>query len=262
MGWGDDLMVLGEAQAKAEKMGGPVKVIDAYGEVVNSPLFVNQPCFAKQDQEAVCTLAVGRGKRPYIASHNNYHRVWKAYQPKPAKINWLEEELNWIKSLPNDFVIVEPNIKQRSGMANKSWGFDRYQQVVKKLNQFNWLQLVQDETTPRLKGVDHLRTFSFRSAMATLSRAIGYLGPEGGMHHASAAVGVPAVVIFGGYISPKVTGYEGHINLFTGTGLGCGNSQPCECSCMARITVGRVCEAVEKLLARQTDTAHAHLPGA
>jgi ADP-heptose:LPS heptosyltransferase len=97
--------------------------------------------------------------------------------------------------------------------------------------------------------------------MATLSRAIGYLGPEGGMHHASAAVGVPAVVIFGGYISPKVTGYEGHINLFTGTGLGCGNSQPCECSCMAGITVGRVCEAVLSMTKQSADLVQPNHPG-
>jgi ADP-heptose:LPS heptosyltransferase len=262
MGWGDDLMVLGEAQAKAAELGGPVEIVDAAGQKVTSPLFINQPCFAQHGQQPVATLALGPGKRPYMANGGGRRRVWKRYQPKAAKINWLEEELAWIESLPNDYVVIEPTIKKRSGMANKTWGFDRYQQVVKKLNQIKWVQLVQDDTTPRLDGVQHIRTFSFRSAMATLSRAIGYLGPEGGLHHASAAVGVPAVVIFGGYISPEVTGYEGHINLFTGTGLGCGNADQCECRCIASITVGQVCEAVEKLLARQTDTAHAHLPGA
>ena len=255
-------MVLGEAQAKAAELGGPVEIVDAAGQRVTSPLFVNQPCFAQHGQQPVATLALGPGKRPYMVNGGGRRRVWKRYQPKAAKINWLEEELAWIESLPNDYVVIEPTIKQRAGMANKTWGFDRYQQVVKKLNQIKWVQLVQDDTTPRLNGVQHIRTFSFRSAMATLSRAIGYLGPEGGLHHASAAVGIPAVVIFGGYISPEVTGYEGHINLFTGTGLGCGNADQCECRCIASITVGQVCEAVEKLLARQTDTAHVHLPGA
>ena len=36
---------------------------------------------------------------------------------------------------------------------------------------------------------------------------------EGGLHHAAAALGMPAVVLFGGMISPRNTGYDVHVNL-------------------------------------------------
>jgi hypothetical protein len=45
---------------------------------------------------------------------------------------------------------------------------------------------------------------------------------EGGMHHAAAAVGVPAVVLFGGFIPPEIMGYKGQISL-TGGATACGN---------------------------------------
>jgi hypothetical protein len=62
------------------------------------------------------------------------------------------------------------------------------------------------------------------------------------LHHAAAALGVPAVVIFGGFISPAVTGYAAHANIFTGDDLGCGNINPCpHCrAAMERISVDQV----------------------
>ncbi len=47
-----------------------------------------------------------------------------------------------------------------------------------------------------------------------LSHAQAYLGPEGGLHHAAAALRVRAVVIFGSFISPETTGYPFHANCY------------------------------------------------
>ena len=46
-------------------------------------------------------------------------------------------------------------------------------------------------------------------------------------NHAAAALDVPSVVIFGGYISPKQTGYSTQENIFTG-GEPCGMRIPCD----------------------------------
>ena len=46
------------------------------------------------------------------------------------------------------------------------------------------------------------------------------------MHHAAAALGIDAVVLFGGFISPQITGYEYHANL-TGGVKACGNLYTC-----------------------------------
>ncbi|WP_411829488.1 glycosyltransferase family 9 protein [Paraburkholderia aspalathi] len=107
-----------------------------------------------------------------------------------------------------------------------------------------------DRYSRPLPGVEFVPTATFRQACALLARARAYLGPEGGLHHACAALRVPAVVIFGGYVSPSVTGYHHHINLFSGSGLGCGRSLACDCSCMSTITYELVVAALRTLLLR------------
>ena len=196
----------------------------------------------------VHTLALGPGYRPYIAGHKPDARVWRKYKPKPAQIVFTHDEQEYISTMPRRYVVIEPHVKQvGSGKGNKDWGFERYQKVVKKLPEIAWLQM-GNGSLPKLDGVHYVQTANFRQACAVLSKAIGYLGPEGGLHHAAAAVKVPAVVIFGGYISPEVTGYESHVNLYTGDGLGCGRHAKCECNCMARITEDQVAQAVKQML--------------
>jgi len=41
-----------------------------------------------------------------------------------------------------------------------------------------------------------------------------FLGPEGGFGHAAAALNKKAVLYFGGWIHPKVTGYNFHENIY------------------------------------------------
>jgi hypothetical protein len=64
-----------------------------------------------------------------------------------------------------------------------------------------------------------IKTKGFRHALAVPQNASLYIGPEGGLHHAVASVGVAAVVLFGDFIPPAVTGYSHHANL-TGGGDG------------------------------------------
>lgn len=94
-----------------------------------------------------------------------------------------------------------------------------------------------------------IQTPDFWRACAILSRASAYVGHEGGLHHAAAALGIPGVVIFGGFISPETTGYDCHVNLFTG-GNACGNRTPCmHCrDAMNRITPEAVAEALIGIL--------------
>ena len=92
-------------------------------------------------------------------------------------------------------------------------------------------------------------------ACAILEHAALYIGNEGGLHHAPAALGVPAVVIFGGYITPWNTGYDGHINLYADHPLSpCGERLPCDhCRvCMASIKPAAVAEAALSLLGAES----------
>jgi ADP-heptose:LPS heptosyltransferase len=67
----------------------------------------------------------------------------------------------------------------------------------------------------KLKGVPYLET-TFRQALAVLQGASLLVTTDGALHHAAAALGVPAVVIWGGFTSPKNLGYDSHTNLWTG----------------------------------------------
>jgi ADP-heptose:LPS heptosyltransferase len=83
-----------------------------------------------------------------------------------------------------------------------------------------------------------------------LARAKLYIGAEGGLHHAAAALGVPAVVLFGGFIPPLVTGYETHINLTGGAQEACGSLKPCDhCrKAMDAISVEEVAAAARTII--------------
>jgi ADP-heptose:LPS heptosyltransferase len=94
-----------------------------------------------------------------------------------------------------------------------------------------------------------IKTKSFRQACAVLERARLAILPEGGLHHAAAAFGTAAIVIFGGYISPAQTGYAHHVNLFSG-GTPCGRRKRCpHCAeAMGRISAKKVFAEAASLL--------------
>jgi ADP-heptose:LPS heptosyltransferase len=106
--------------------------------------------------------------------------------------------------------------------------------------------------------VREIKTPTFRKALAVLQHAKLFMGCEGGMHHGAAAVGIGAVVLFGGFISPATTGYDFHANIFTGEGgVACGKIIDCEhCKqAMRAITVERVLGEARKLIASHRNVA-------
>jgi hypothetical protein len=70
------------------------------------------------------------------------------------------------------------------------------------------------------------------------------------MHHGAAALDVPAVVIFGAWIPPAVTGYAMHANLTGGATTACGSLRPCNhCrDALDAIKLTDVTQAVKALL--------------
>jgi ADP-heptose:LPS heptosyltransferase len=116
---------------------------------------------------------------------------------------------------------------------------------VSRLPEITWIQ----GPGRKLEGVTQVSTESFRDACSLLDRASFFLGTDGGLHHAAAALGKKAVVIWGGYTHPRNLGYDSHINLHSGVEP-CGNLAPCDhCKkAMDRITVDMVVNAVTKSL--------------
>ena len=137
---------------------------------------------------------------------------------------------------------------------NKQWGWERWQALADELNRRRvCLAQLGPAGIRCLAGGPHLITASFREACAVLAGASALVGNEGGLHHAAAALGVRGAVPFGGYISPRLTGYAIHDNFHVDDPahpLGCGMRAPCAhcAAAMASISVGAVAGAVLKSL--------------
>lgn len=172
-----------------------------------------------------------KGHRLYNSQDHKRDRwIWNYdFRAQPGEIFFTNEEMNFANKVGKDFILIEPHVPEyKVGVINKKWPLQRYANVVEMLKRrgFN-VQQFRNGGGAALPGVGTIQALSFRHALAVLSQAALYIGPEGGLHHGAAAVGTPAVVVFGAWIPPQVTGYQTHINLTGGAQEFCGKLQPC-----------------------------------
>lgn len=259
MGYGDQLMATGLARGALKRgrkiaFGDGRKILwDKHSEeMFRGNLNIARPG-AERDENVDWI--------PYYKGHRIYNRqdaagqrwIWNLeFRPVPGEVIFDRNEQRNSMRYGKGFVLIEPSVEAwKSVAANKDWGASNYQAVADALKAEGWrvVQFGYDKSAVRLAGVDRLRTLSFRDALAILQRAALYIGPEGGLHHGAAAVGVPAVVIFGGFIPPSVTGYPDHANL-TGGAEACGAYTPCAhcAAALAAISVDDVLEAARERL--------------
>lgn len=268
MGFGDEILALGQAQSVWERTGRRALIVGRDGrprwsEVWDRHPAVVHPDHAEHGHERVVN---GPHARPCIER-------WETDGGKPRAIYSGWRARDHIASLRmsygefsagadlrarlGPYVVVEPHVKAGAS-PNKDWGIERYRVVRDLLSGVRFVQVGPENMPDRswlLRGVDYVVTPTFRDACGVLASAAGYLGPEGGLHHAAAALRRPAVVIFGTFISPMNTGYPFHWNL---TGLDafsvghapCGRWAPCD-NCARALDSIRpedVAEAVGEML--------------
>lgn len=256
MGLGDQLIATGMARGAAANgkriaFGDQRRIIwDG-----NSPqIFKGNPNIAPPGSEGapdIEWIAYYKGQRVYNHHEPGTNRwIWNYdFHPIPGEMYFDAQEQAFADALTPGFVLIEPNVPWWKPVApNKNWGLKNFQAVADKMladghdvAQFSFGHV-------KLSGVRIIQSPTFRHALAALSRAKLAIVPEGGIHHGAAAVNVPAVVLFGGFIPPKVTGYPSHINL-TGGAEACGIFTPCQhCTeAMARISVDEVLQAAKEL---------------
>jgi hypothetical protein len=197
------------------------------------------------------------GGRPYIDHQRTtrlrwiWNREFRAVRgdffPTDREVAEAEELLSGVSE---PFGVIEPNVKGTTSADNKDWGWTRWIEVIKATH--GWFSLVQlgGKHSKVLPHVRRIETPEFRVAFTILRKAAFFVGTEGGLHHAAAAFNLPAVVIFGGYISPEQTGYAMHENLYyVDHPLSpCGMRRTCaHCrQAMDRIKVGHVVERLER----------------
>lgn len=192
-----------------------------------------------------------KGNRQYN-SHDISNRRWRwnyDFHAKPGEMFFAAHEVargkEWQSGKP--MVVVEPTVpRTKLGSVNKQWHVNRYESVAESLRKrgFDVVQFVHGPGS-RVPAARYIEPGNFRRALAILEHAVLYIGPEGGLHHGAAAVGIPAVVIFGGWAAPSVTGYQTHANITGGDVAPCGALYYCEhCKqAMERISVDVVLEA-------------------
>jgi ADP-heptose:LPS heptosyltransferase len=170
-----------------------------------------------------------KGHRLYNSLNKQRTRwIWNyKFVPEPGEIYFSPFEIQFAKTVGQDFILIEPNVPWHKSVAvNKDWGLQRYQAVADRLRESGHEVVQFSHGRDRLHNVRTIVTPTFRVALAALSKAKAAVLPEGGLHHGAAALGVGAVVIFGGFIPPQVTGYKMHFNL-TGGAEACGSLSEC-----------------------------------
>ena len=255
MGFGDDIIGSGMRKdlrgSKRLAFGDGKKII--WGPW-SAEIFANNPHVARPGDER---YARDLYWVDYYKGHRNYNSLNKSrtrwlwnYQfvPAPGEIYFSPFEIQFAKTVGNGFILIEPNLPWHKSVAvNKDWGLARYQAVADRLRAAGHDVVQFSHGRDRLEGVRVIVTPTFRHAMAALSKAKAAVLPEGGLHHAAAALNVPAVVLFGGFIPPSVTGYTMHVNLTGGVDEACGSLSACHhCrKALDRITVDEVCSHMD-----------------
>jgi hypothetical protein len=255
LGYGDEVMGSGMARGAAAR-GRRV----AFGDgkrIIWGPhcaeVYKNNPNVAPPGADRDQDLEWKRyysGNRGYVRGGGGKFIFNPDFRAPRGEFFFDEAEISAAGMHDGGFVVVDAYLPSKPAAANKKWGhYERVAEALavkgEEIRQFRR----PGQIVGHLPGVKAIDTPTFRAAAAILARAALYIGPEGGLHHAAAAVNTPAVVLFGGFIDPKTTGYEGHVNIFTG-GTACGSLRPCQhcADAMAAIAPATVIEAAEGLL--------------
>lgn len=268
MGFGDEV----QASALARGAAARGKRI-AFGDerrqrIIWSPqsheIFRGNPNVASPGSEGAADLEWVehfRGNRLYGEVRGGRWR-FRDFECLPGEVFLTAEEKTFALSrlwAPEPVVVIEPRVKPTGACdgANKQWPIDRYDALVSALRWgsgiagLRCVQLVPPNVAPLLRFADLIVTPTFRHALAVLGLVSLYIGPEGGLHHGAAAMGTPAVVIFGGFNTPRSTGYAWHENIAVGEPCGTVAACPHCREAMASISVGRVLEGAMRQLGKR-----------
>lgn len=208
MGLGDWIIASAQVKQANEQSGLKVRLGDGKRFFYEPEIFDGNPRLAGDDEPCVWVPNFP-GHRPYIRGSVNGRLLFNDnYRVSPG-------ELFVDATVPvGEYIVVEPGVNSKyKHTINKAWPY--WDELLS--HDLPWLQLGPDDTEPKTRLV---KTNTFREALRILKGAKAFVGTDGALHHAAAALGIPAVVIWTGFSSPRHLGYDSHINLHDG-------SEPC-----------------------------------
>lgn len=241
MGLGDWLMASGDAKEANERTGKKVKLGDGVRMSWDGQVFANNPRMASNSDTDVVWVKNYQGHRPYLKGTKDGRLLFNDdYKPRVGEIYFSQLEKKNIDKIDKDYIVVEPNVKRvYAHTVNKAW--HGWEELFK--HDLPWLQL-GDVSVNRY--TNWKETATFRDALKVLSKAKLFVGTDGGLHHAAAALGIPSVVIWTGFTSPRHLGYDTHRNIHDGSEP-CGTYDSVCQHCLLKskaITVEQVLDAV------------------
>ena len=248
MGLGDWLMASAEVKEANERTGKKVALGNGNKAFFEPQIFANNPRMALDDKEEIEWVHNYPGKRPYMHGTENGKIIFNDdYKPMPGEIFFSEKELDKINDIDKEYIVVEPNVKTTYiHTVNKSW--DKWEELLQ--HDLPWIQFNTGKQYTKT-----IQTNTFRDALIVLKKAKLFVGTDGGLHHAAAALGIPSVVIWSGFTSPKHLGYDFHTNIHDGS-KPCGKFKEICKHCEEKrkaISVETVYEAIRKELANNTN---------
>ena len=157
------------------------------------------------------------------------------------------------RELPRPWTIV--NRKAATWSPNKNWPDEYWGDLLDRLTaRFSVIEIGASAQDRGVQPDDHYLDLRGKTALEELVAAIGaadlHVGPVSGPVHIAAAVGTPAVVIYGGYEHPVCSGYPGNINLYSPVPCApCWLTELCPFGhpCLHQITPQQVEEALKQL---------------
>lgn len=251
MGIGDELMMAGEARRRAlARPGTRYLMRDKRGAPKWHFAWEGNPHIARPGEPHDGEITHVNGMRPYMAAYSHVQYQFRAYEPMPAALE-LPARVRELAKAAAGAVVFNPTVKLRAPV-NKDWGVARWKALIARARAVRWIQ-IGESGGPRVRGAECVVTPDFWEACAVIAGARAVVCHEGALHHAAAALGVPAIVIRGGFISPRVTGYAGQVDFYIEDPrwpLGCGMRVPCaHCqAAMDAITPDAVAKALGALL--------------
>ncbi len=120
------------------------------------------------------------------------------------------------KKYPFQYIVTCPAGMQTFAANRKEWGLENFQQLRKLLNDFEFIQIGLNDD-PLLENAHDARGLNIRDTAAIIKNSLFFVGLEGGFMHLSKAVNSKAVIIYGGMLDPKITGYDDFINIYNKT---------------------------------------------
>lgn len=250
IGIGDDVIATGMAKgaaARGERIAfGDGRTIrwGPYSEMI----FRNNPNVARSTNEhPLSWISYYKGQRIYNRDAGGRWAWNYSFKAVPGEFFFDADECLFAKD--DSLILLEPNVPNKPSAPNKQWPIERWEKLTQALTAKGFRVTQFEYPAIKHRVAPTIKTLNFRLAAALLKSARLAILPEGGLHHAAAAVGLPAVVLFGGYVPPAVLGYDVHVNL-TGGAEACGKYTRCQhcVEAMDRISVDEVLSAVEKLL--------------